>query len=208
MSRPGEEQLIIDGPAGPLEAVLTRGERVGLVAIICHPNPVQGGTMQNKVVHTLMRAARDSGASTLRFNFRGVGGSVGEHDYGVGEVQDCLAVIAWARDALQMQHLWLMGFSFGGYVAAAAASALPTWPDRLVLVAPSVEKQRFADLKPMGGPVVVMMGEADEVVAPQAVFAAFADEGTAEVVRFADTGHFFHGQLVPLKSAVEQHLGA
>ncbi|GAA6131039.1 alpha/beta hydrolase [Halopseudomonas sabulinigri] len=207
MSRPGEEQVVIEGPAGPLEALLTRGDRPGLVAIICHPNPVQGGTMQNKVVHTLMRTARDLGAATLRFNFRGVGSSAGEHDYGVGEVQDCIAVIEWARAELQMSSLWLLGFSFGGYVAAAAASALPVWPERLILVAPSVEKQRFADLKPLGGPAVVMMGEDDDVVAPEAVYAAFADEPGATVQRFAETGHFFHGQLVPLKAAVEQALG-
>lgn len=207
MSRPGEEQVFIEGPAGPLEAVVTQGERAGLVAIICHPNPVQGGTMQNKVVHTLMRAARDCGATTLRFNFRGVGRSVGEHDAGTGETQDCLAVIAWARAELQMDQLWLMGFSFGGYVAAAAASALPAWPQRLVLVAPSVEKQRFGDLKPLRGPAQVMMGEADDVVAPESVYAAFADEPDSTVQRFAETGHFFHGQLVPLKAAVERALG-
>jgi len=207
MSRPGEEQVVIGGPAGPLEAVLTRGERKGLVAIICHPNPVQGGTLQNKVVHTLMRSARDMGASTLRFNFRGVGSSAGEHDYGVGEVQDCLAVINWARTELQMDQLWLMGFSFGGYVAAAAAGGLPAWPERLVLVAPSVEKQRFGDLKPLRGAVKVMMGEADDVVTPESVYAAFADEPASSVVRFADAGHFFHGQLVPLKAAVEKALG-
>ncbi|MEH6492095.1 alpha/beta hydrolase [Halopseudomonas sp.] len=207
MSRPGEEQVVIEGPAGPLEAILTRGERPGLVAIICHPNPVQGGTLHNKVVHTLMRAARDEGATTLRFNFRGVGNSAGEHDYGVGEVDDCIAVIDWARRELQMESLWLLGFSFGGYVAAAAASALAAWPQRLILVAPSVEKQRFADLKPLAGPAVVMMGEADDVVAPEAVYAAFANEAGSTVQRFADTGHFFHGQLVPLKAAVEQALG-
>ncbi len=207
MSRPGEEQIVIEGPVGPLEAILTRGERPGLVAIICHPNPVQGGTMQNKVVHTLMRTARDLGATTLRFNFRGVGGSAGEHDYGIGEVQDCVAVIEWARSELEMKSLWLLGFSFGGYVAAAAATALPVWPERLVLVAPSVEKQRFAELKPLGGPAVVMMGEVDDVVAPEAVYAAFADEPDSSVQRFAETGHFFHGQLVPLKAAVEQALG-
>lgn len=207
MSRPGEEQVVIDGPVGPLEAVVTQGECAGLVAIICHPNPMQGGTMQNKVVHTLMRAARDCGAATVRFNFRGVGRSAGEHDAGTGETQDCLAVIAWARDMLKMDQLWLMGFSFGGYVAAAAASALPSWPERLVLVAPSVEKQRFGDLKPLRGPAQVMMGEADDVVAPESVYAAFADEPGSSVERFAETGHFFHGQLVPLKAAVERALG-
>jgi len=75
-----------------------------------------------------------------------------------------------------------------------------------VLVAPSVEKQRFGDLKPLGGAAIVMMGEADDVVAPQSVYDAFADEADSTVVRFADTGHFFHGQLVPLKTAVEEAL--
>ena len=77
-----------------------------------------------------------------------------------------------------------------------------------MLVAPSVEKQAFHLLKPLAGPVSVMMGEADDVVAPQAVYAAFADEQDAEVVRFADTGHFFHGKLVPLKAEVERVLAA
>ncbi|MED5493358.1 MAG: alpha/beta fold hydrolase [Pseudomonadota bacterium] len=208
MSRAGEQNLMIDGPVGPLEAVLTEGEREGLLAVICHPNPIQGGTMQNKVVHTLMRTARDLGASTLRFNFRGVGASAGEHDYGNGEVDDCLAVLDWAQNNLEVRELWLLGFSFGGYVAAAAASRLEQWPQRLVLVAPSVEKQAFHLLKPLAGPVSVMMGEADDVVAPQAVYAAFADEQDAEVVRFADTGHFFHGKLVPLKAEVERVLAA
>ena len=123
MSRAGEQNLMIDGPVGPLEAVLTEGEREGVLAVICHPNPIQGGTMQNKVVHTLMRTARDLGASTLRFNFRGVGASAGEHDYGNGEVDDCLAVLDWAQNNLEVRELWLLGFSFGGYVAAAAAIA-------------------------------------------------------------------------------------
>lgn len=206
MSRAAEESIVIEGPCGPLEAVLTRGEVPGLLAVICHPNPVQGGTMQNKVVHTLMRTARDLGASTVRFNFRGVGASAGQHDYGVGEVDDCLAVIDWALKQQGVSRLWLMGFSFGGFVAAAAASRLAQWPERLVLVAPSVVKQDFAALKPLAGPVSVMMGEDDDVVAPAAVYAAFEDEGAAEVVRFAETGHFFHGKLVPLKAEVERVL--
>lgn len=206
MSRASEQSIVIEGPCGALEAVLTSGEVPGLMAVICHPNPVQGGTMQNKVVHTLMRTARDLGASTLRFNFRGVGSSAGQHDYGVGEVDDCLAVIDWALKQEGVSRLWLMGFSFGGFVAAAAASRLARWPERVVLVAPSVVKQDFAALKPLAGPVCVMMGEDDDVVAPAAVYAAFADEQAAEVVRFPETGHFFHGKLVPLKAEVERVL--
>ena len=207
MSVSTEQKFLIEGPAGPLEVVVTRAESPVAVVVICHPNPLQGGTLQNKVVHTLMRAARDSGASTVRFNFRGVGRSGGEHTGGPGEVDDCLAVIAWARAQLGDVPLWLMGFSFGGYVAAAAARRLVLWPQQVVLVAPSVEKQAFAELLPFPGPAVTFMGEADEVVAPQAVYDLLDGQSGVEVVRFADTGHFFHGKLTELKEAVCARLG-
>lgn len=207
MSASTEQKFLIEGPAGPLEVVVTRAENPVAVAIICHPNPVQGGTLQNKVVHTLMRAARDSGASTVRFNFRGVGQSGGSHTGGSGEVEDCLAVVAWAQAQLGDAPLWLMGFSFGGYVAAAAARRLVMWPERVVLVAPSVEKQAFAELLPFPGSAVAVMGEADEVVAPQAVYDLLEDQHGVELVRFADTGHFFHGKLTELKDVVCARLG-
>ncbi|HDZ56583.1 MAG TPA: alpha/beta fold hydrolase [Pseudomonas xinjiangensis] len=206
MSRNAEERLLIEGPAGPLELVVTRGDDPTAVAVICHPHPLHGGTLHNKVVHTLMRAARDQGASTVRFNFRGVGKSGGEHAAGQGEIDDCLAVIDWAHGHLGAEPLWLMGFSFGGYVAAAAACRLETWPRQLVLVGPSVERLPFGDLMPLPGPASVMMGEADEVVASAAVFALLEGKPGIKMVRFPDTGHFFHGRLVELKEAVEAQL--
>lgn len=207
MSRVAEASQLIEGPAGALEMLVARVEGSDRVAIICHPHPLYGGTMQNKVVHTLMRAARDKGVSTIRFNFRGVGKSAGAHAEGVGEIDDCLAVIAWARSNLGSEKLWLMGFSFGGYIAAAAACRLQQWPEQLVLVAPSVEKLPFKDLMPMPGASVVMMGEADEVVASKAVFDLLEGQPGVTVERFPETGHFFHGRLVELKEAVERHLG-
>lgn len=206
MSAKAEQTFLIDGPAGSLEVAVARQEDSDVVAVICHPHPLHGGTMHNKVVHTLMRAARDRGASTVRFNFRGVGGSTGEHADGEGEVEDCLAVVRWAQDNLPAGRLWLMGFSFGGYVAAAAACRLPAWPAQLVLVAPSVERLPFADLLPLGGPASVMMGEADEVVASEAVFSLLEGRDAIDMERFPDTGHFFHGRLVDLKGAVEARL--
>ena len=202
-----EEQGLLKGPAGDLEILVTRADNARAVAVICHPHPLHGGTMHNKVVSTLMRAARDQGASSIRFNFRGVGKSAGEHAGGAGEVEDCQAVIDWAAREFAGLPLWLMGFSFGGYVAAAAASAQPEWPQRVLLVAPSVERQPFAGLMPLPGPVSVMMGEADEVVAPQAVFELLEGQPGVNMLRFADTGHFFHGKLVELKAAAEQTLG-
>lgn len=206
MNRTSEEQLLIQGPAGDLEIRVTRADNARAVAVICHPHPLHGGTMHNKVVSTLMRAARDLEASTIRFNFRGVGQSAGEHAGGVGEVGDCKAVIDWAVSEFAGLPLWLMGFSFGGYVAAAAACAQSSWPQAVVLVAPSVERQPFADLMPLPGPVSVMMGEADEVVAPEAVFGLLEGQSGVTMQRFADTGHFFHGKLVELKAAAEEVL--
>lgn len=206
MSRNAEEAQLIEGPAGSLEMLVANVEGADTLAVICHPHPLHGGAMQNKVVHTLMRAARDQGASTVRFNFRGVGKSAGEHADSVGEIEDCLAVIAWARANLGAQKLWLMGFSFGGYVAAAAACRLDEWPERLVLVAPSVEKLPFEALMPLPGAATIMMGEADEVVASSAVFDLLENKPGVSMERFADTGHFFHGRLVELKEAVERHL--
>lgn len=207
MSANAEQKFLIEGPAGAIEALVTRADNPSGLAVICHPNPVQGGTMQNKVVHTLMRAARDCGASTVRFNFRGVGQSGGEHTGGAGEVDDCLAVIDWARAELGTQlPLWLMGFSFGGYVAAAAACRLPGWPAKVSLIAPSVVKQDFAELLPFPGGALVVMGERDEVVAPQAVYELLEGQAGVEMVRFADTGHFFHGKLTELKDVVQARL--
>lgn len=201
-----EERQTIEGPVGPLEMLVTRAENPVALAVICHPHPLHGGSMTNKVVHTLMRAARDTGASVVRFNFRGVGRSGGEHDAGQGEIDDCLAVIDWARKEMPAPALWVMGFSFGGYIAAAAANQLAPGPDRLILVAPSVERLPFASLLPLSVPATVMMGEADDVVASAAVFDLLEGREAIEVVRFAETGHFFHGRLVELKEAVERSL--
>lgn len=203
-----EERLEIAGPAGNLEARLNSVEQGVAVAVICHPHPLHGGTLQNKVVYTLMRAARDQGADVLRFNFRGVGRSEGEHAEGAGEIDDCLAVVEWARQRYGDRPLWLMGFSFGGYVAAAAAGRCASPPEKLLLVAPSVERLPFAALLPLPVPATVMMGEADDVVASAAVFGLLADRQEIEMVRFPETGHFFHGRLVELKEAVEKALGS
>src|SRR5512138_2535847 len=127
----------LTGPAGALECALDApaGEVRG-VAVVCHPHPVHGGTMDNKVVITLARAFLQIGFATVRFNFRGAGGSEGRWDEGRGEIDDALAVIAAHRDP--RRRFMLAGFSFGGYVAAQALSRLAAdaRPERLLLVAP------------------------------------------------------------------------
>ena len=136
---PVPQPAIIDGPAGPLEARIEEpapGEVPAAVGVVCHPHPLYGGTMQNKVVHTLARAMQELGAPTVRFNFRGVGGSAGAYDGGAGELEDALAVCDWARRRWRCDAFWLAGFSFGSAVALQAAGSVR--PRALVTVAPPV----------------------------------------------------------------------
>ena len=136
-----ETPVVIDGPVGQLEALYLDSEAPRGLALICHPNPVQGGTMLNKVVSTLQRTARDAGLVTLRFNYRGVGASAGSHDMGTGEVDDAQAAADWLREKYPQLPLTLFGFSFGGFVAASLGGRLEAQgqpPKHLFMVAPAV----------------------------------------------------------------------
>src|ERR1700739_591959 len=138
---PRAERLAIEGPAGPLQAlvetpVTERGEALDVpaFAVVCHPHPLFGGTLDNKVVYTVARAFEQLGAPAIRFNFRGVAGSTGSYHEGRGEGDDALAVIAWGRRRWPGTPLWLAGFSFGGAVALRIAQQAQ--PQRLGLVGP------------------------------------------------------------------------
>jgi alpha/beta superfamily hydrolase len=193
----------VAGPAGTIECALDApaGEALG-VAVICHPHPVHGGTMDNKVVQTLARAFLQVGWRSVRFNFRGVGGSQGVWDEGRGEIDDALAVIAVQREA--GLPLMLAGFSFGAYVAAQAAARLAedAKPKRLVLVGPSTQKQQ---MPAVASDTVVVHGETDDVV-PLSATLDWARPQTLPVIVLPGVGHFFHGQLGLLKNVVVQHL--
>ena len=198
--KPGTQRLSVAGPAGALECALdapadgpTRG-----VAVICHPHPQHGGTMDNKVAQTLARALLQLGYRSVRFNFRGVGASEGSWDEGRGEVDDALAVVAVLRQP--GQPLVLAGFSFGGYVAAAAAARLEgaDRAERLILVGPSTEKHA---LPAVPDDTLVVHGEHDDVV-PLAATLAWARPQSLPVTVVPGGGHFFHGQLNLLKHIV------
>ena len=198
--KPGTQRLSVAGPAGALECALdapadgpTRG-----VAVICHPHPQHGGTMDNKVAQTLARALLQLGYRSVRFNFRGVGASEGSWDEGRGEVDDALAVVAALRQP--GQPLVLAGFSFGGYVAAAAAARLEgaDRAERLILVGPSTEKHA---LPAVPDDTLVVHGEHDDVV-PLAATLAWARPQSLPVTVVPGGGHFFHGQLNLLKHIV------
>jgi uncharacterized protein len=200
---PRTEHASVAGPAGVLECAIDRphGAAIG-VAVVCHPHPQHGGTMDNKVAQTLARALVATGWRSVRFNFRGVGASQGAWDEGRGEVDDALAVLAAQREA--GLPCLLAGFSFGAYVASQAAARLPddAKPQRLVLVGPSTQRQQ---LPAVPADTVVIHGEADEVV-PLAATLAWARPQALPVIVFPGTGHFFHGQLTLLKHVLVRQL--
>jgi uncharacterized protein len=191
-----ESTKSIVGPAGAIEIAVSVPDKPAALAIVCHPHPLFGGTMQNKVVTTLARVYRELGCVTLRFNFRGVGASAGAFDQGIGESDDLQAVHDFARIRFPDLPLELAGFSFGSYVAARMANVLKA--RRLVSVAPPVLSWDFATLHP-NMPWWVVQGESDEVVAPNAVYDfAVAHPCQPTLIRMPG-GHFFHGLLVELR---------
>ena len=206
-SRPSRPEAVeIPGPAGPLEALVEDpGGEPRALAVVCHPHPLYQGTMRNKVVHTLARAANGCGAPSVRFNFRGVGASAGGWDEGRGETEDALAVIEWARARWPGRGLWLAGFSFGAFVALRAAGSAR--PDALVTVAPPVQRFPLGETPEVGAPWLLVQGEADELVDHRQVVAwAQARRPAPQLALLPGTSHFFHGRLGELQQVVQDFL--
>lgn len=211
---------LIPAPAGVLEVdALWQQDNpndpdTDTVALLCHPNPLFDGTMNNKVVTTMYRFARDNGMHVVRFNFRGVGQSTGEHDYADGEVVDAMTVLQWIAEQSSARKLWLGGFSFGGYVTARVAEqvleASHIWGlsdfevVKIALIAPSVEKNDSSDLNLPADKAFEIYGNADEVIEPQ-YMQAFAERLGISVSVVDGAGHFFHGRLSELKGLLEEH---
>ncbi|HRN61499.1 MAG TPA: alpha/beta fold hydrolase [Luteimonas sp.] len=203
--------VLLPGPAGALEVAVDPPEAgveaLPLVAIVCHPLPTEGGTMHNKVVTMAARALRELGATTVRFNFRGTGNSEGEFDQGEGELDDLRAVAAWVRASRPDDVLWLAGFSFGAYVSLRAAAELG--PALLVSIAPPAGRWDFDVITLPTMPWLVIQGEADEIVDPQAVYDWLEQtRAQAELVRMPDTSHFFHRKLIDLRGAIKHGVRA
>lgn len=203
-----EIPLFLDGPDGQLEALHLATPDARGAALICHPHPLFAGTMQNKVVATLQRAARDAGYATLRFNFRGVGQSAGSYAEGRGEIDDALAAARWLAEQHPGLPLTLMGFSFGSCVAGNAAERLEERGvelAQLFMLAPPVE--RFDVDLPERCPLTVIQPEADEVVTPERVYAWSAELSKPhELIRMPECSHFFHGKLIELKDLIQARL--
>ncbi len=204
----GRCQIVIDGPAGQLEILATPPENsrppLQATAVIAHPHPLFGGSMNNKVVHMLDKALREIGVHTVRFNFRGVGLSTGEYDNGVGETDDLLAVHRWVCKVLPGNKTWLAGFSFGSYVALRAAQIIQ--PVAMISIAPPVERYDFTSLPRLDCPWLVVMGTEDDVVSPQAVFDYVSTTRPPPLLKTLPAGHFFHRKLLDLKHAIQSGL--
>jgi alpha/beta superfamily hydrolase len=211
---PQAERTSLPGPAGPLQALIetpvTEGQglqAVSAFAVVCHPHPLYGGTLDNKVVYTVARTLEQLGAPAIRFNFRGVGASAGSYDAGRGETADALAVVAYGRRRWPNAALWLAGFSFGGAVAVRAAGE--AGPQRLIAVAPGITTITVTDAAPPACPWLIVHGDADEVVPLEAVRAWADTLSPAPQMRvLPGASHFFHGRLNELRDVVLEFMAA
>jgi alpha/beta superfamily hydrolase len=197
------EPLFIDTPNGAIEAVVEDPGQAGPhYAVICHPHPLYGGTMDNKVVTSVARALQECSVPTLRFNFRGVGRSAGTYDQAIGETADAAAVAAWGSVRWPGRSVIVAGFSFGGYVALRLAAQIAV--DRLIAVAPAI--LRFdANATAPHCPFTIIQGDADDVVDPRALIAWASSLSPPPRLRvLPGVGHFFHGRLHDLRDAVTE----
>jgi uncharacterized protein len=209
---PRAERLSLDSPAGVLEAIVETSLAEGAAAapvtaygVVCHPHPLHGGTLDNKVVWTLARAFQQFGAPVIRFNFRGVGASSGSYDEGRGETADALAAVAYGRARWPGAALWLAGFSFGAVVALRAARAAQ--PSLLVAVAPGITRVEAGDATAPACPWLIVQGEADDVVPARAVIEwARGLSPAPELALLPGAGHFFHGRINELRDLVVNFL--
>ena len=196
----------IPGGAGDIETLITRPETLSEstpIVVISHPHPLYGGTMTNKVVYILAKSFSELGAITVRFNFRGVGKSAGEHDHGLGEAEDLQLLVEQLKQWRPQAPIWLAGFSFGAYVTVRAQANIQ--PEKLLLVAPPVSMYPFDELGEISSPWLVIQGGQDEVIDAAAVKAWVSQlPKPPQLIWMEDAGHFFHGKLNEVKDRLLQ----
>jgi alpha/beta superfamily hydrolase len=204
---PAPQAVEVIGPCGVLQGIVEQpGDSPRAVAVVCHPHPLQGGAMTNKVVHTLARSFNECNIASVRFNYRGVGASAGSYDAGVGETDDTLAVVHWAQLRWPDKPVYLAGFSFGGGVALRAALRMNC--AGLITVAPAVARAAPPAHLPQCRWLLIQ-GDADEVI-PAAMVMDWVQalQVKPELKVMAGAGHFFHGRLIELRELVRAWLQA
>lgn len=219
---PQEESIILQGPAGKLEAKVfgffdvsnLSSDSPKTIGIVCHPHPLYQGTMENKVVTTIIRAFQNLGLTTIRFNFRGVGKSEGSYGEGVGEIEDLKAVIEWVRQRHPRANIYLAGFSFGSYISVkVAVDFAQIYPiTALLSVAPAIRLFDFLKLSQPSCPWIIIQGDQDELVAVEEVKSWFKSlqekrsldlqSSSLELIILPGASHFFHGRLIELKNLI------
>ncbi len=204
------ESALLRGAGGAIDALIDTPASVRGIALVCHPHPLYGGANTNKVVHTIARTLCDLGYAAIRPNFRGVGGSEGEHDEGVAETEDMLGVISWAQSRWGFLPLALAGFSFGAYVQTRVAARLADSlapPRRIVLVGTAAgtaaDGSRHYETGPLptGIPALIIHGESDDTV-PLANVLDWARPQTLPITVVPGAGHFFHGKLTAIRNII------
>jgi len=191
------------GSAGRLEALYRELQDPAGIAVICHPHPLGGGTLHNKVVFRAARGLENANVATLRFNFRGVGASTGKHDAGEGEQDDVTAAIEWAKRKHPGRKLIVGGFSFGAWVASRVACEMPE-VDAIFLIGTPVDKYDFGYLRACEKPMLFLHGTQDEMgdVAKLEALAQHVRNAESVIVTGAD--HFFTKQLDAVEETIRQ----
>lgn len=193
--------ILIPGPCGNIEALVSESKNSNEYAVICHPHPLHGGSMHNKVVTTIAKALDKHNINTIRFNYRGVGDSNGSYDNGVGEINDLMAVYSWGKKYFEEKSCLLAGFSFGSYICAAATKEIK--PIALITLAPAISSQDYKNIPNHLCPWLFVQGEKDEVVdANKGIAWAKQHPNKPQIKLMADTSHFFHGKLQQLEEII------
>lgn len=203
-----QKYLLLPGEAGNIELLIAPSKSIShkeRVAIICHPHPLHEGTMDNKVVYTIHKAFHNFGCSTIRFNFRGVGKTDGLHDDGVGETTDVLTIIQWVKTNKPNCEIILAGFSFGAFISLKASKSVDC--RLLISIAPVIHHQEYTAQMPITCPWLVIIAEQDHIIAAN-LLEDWLDKlvNKPDVLKFAEAGHFFHGNLPELKENVSNYL--
>ncbi len=209
--------FMLPGSVGLLQAIIDQPVQMGkntigsaatttsanhYIAVCCHPHPLHGGAMSNKVIYTASRSLAALGIISIRFNFRGVDKSEGQHDHGIGEQDDLKAVVEWADKTYPNRDLILCGFSFGSHISALQAKPLNS--QLLINIAPPIGRIPLLNFIPPSRPWLVIQGDEDELVEHQQVTDwVNSFEPQAEYIKMSGASHFFHGQLTQLRTAIE-----